>query len=245
MLTPNDMAGLEGKELYGANNERLGKIAAVFESVEADQATFVTIHTGAFGKAHHFVPLDGGSLQPDGVLVPYPKQLVHDAPSVQDDEELTPEEEQRLYAHYGIVGDTGVQQEEGVSPAGQDTSGPNTDDAMTRSEEQLHVGTEQVEAGRARLRKHVVTEQQQVTVPVWHEEVRVEREPITEGNADAAHDGLAITEGEHELVLKAERPVVAKEAVPVERVKLGTETVTEQDTVTEQVRKEQIDTDGV
>lgn len=137
MITPNDMAGLAGKELYGANNERLGKIAAVFESVEADQATFVTIHTSAFGKEHHFVPLDGGSLQSDGVLVPFSKRLVHDAPKVQDDEELTPEEEQRLYAHYGIDGDTGAQQEEGVSPAGQDTSGPNTDDAMTRSEEQM------------------------------------------------------------------------------------------------------------
>jgi uncharacterized protein (TIGR02271 family) len=130
---------------------------------------------------------------------------------------------------------------------GHDTSGPTTDDAMTRSEEQLRVGTQTVEAGRARLRKFVVTENVTTTVPVSHEEVRIEREPITDGNVGDALDGPAISEEEHEVVLHAERPVVAKEAVPVERVRLDTETVTEQETVSDTVRKEQIDsdTDGV
>jgi uncharacterized protein (TIGR02271 family) len=126
---------------------------------------------------------------------------------------------------------------------GHDTSGPTTDDAMTRSEEQLRVGTETVEAGRARLRKYVVTENVTTTVPVSHEEVRIEREPITDANVGDALDGPAISEEEHEVVLHAERPVVAKEAVPVERVRLDTETVTEQETVSDSVRKEQIDTD--
>jgi uncharacterized protein (TIGR02271 family) len=128
-----------------------------------------------------------------------------------------------------------------VGTEGHDTSGPNTDDAMTRSEERLHVGTENVQAGRARLRKYVVTENVTQTVPVSHEEVRVEREPITDANRDAAVDGPAISEEEHEVTLNAERPVTEKEAVPVERVRLGTETVTEQAEVSDQVRKEQID----
>ena len=132
----------------------------------------------------------------------------------------------------------------GHATEGHDTSGPTTDEAMTRSEEQLRVGTQQVEAGRARLRKYVVTENVTQTVPVSHEEVRIEREPITEGNAPAAHDGPAISEEEHEVVLHAEQPVVQKEAVPVERVRLGTETVREEQTVSDEVRKEQIDTDG-
>jgi len=127
---------------------------------------------------------------------------------------------------------------------GHDTSGPTTDNAMTRSEEQLRVGTERVEAGRARLRKYVTTETETRTVPVSHEEVRVEREPITDANMPNAMSGPAISEEEHEVVLTEERPVVAKEAVPVERVRLDTETVTEQATVTEEVRKEQIDMDG-
>ena len=112
---------------------------------------------------------------------------------------------------------------------------------MTRSEERLHVGTETVQAGRARLRKYVVTETVTTSVPVSHEEVRLEREPITEANRDAALSGPAIREEEHEVTLHAERPVVAKEAVPVERVRLGTETVTEEQQVTAQVRKEHID----
>ena len=112
---------------------------------------------------------------------------------------------------------------------------------MTRSEEHLQVGTQQVEAGRARLRKYVVTEQQSVTVPVSREEVRVEREPITDANRGDALDGPDISEEEHEVVLHAEQPVVDTEAVPVERVRLGTETVTEQQTVSGEVRKEQVE----
>jgi len=84
---------------------------------------------------------------------------------------------------------------------------------MTRSEEELKVGTAQRETGRARLRRYVVTEDVQKTVPVRREEVRVEREPITEGNVDDATDGPAISEEEHELTLHAEEPVVEKRAV--------------------------------
>ena len=117
---------------------------------------------------------------------------------------------------------------------------------MTRSEERLRVGTQQAETGKARLRKFITTQTETRTVPVSHEEVRVEREPITDANRGQATSGGDLTEEEHEVTLTAEQPVVSKETVPVERVRLGTETVTEQQTVTEDVRKEQIeaDTDG-
>jgi uncharacterized protein (TIGR02271 family) len=127
---------------------------------------------------------------------------------------------------------------------GRDTSGPTTDDAMTRSEEELRVGTTQRERGRARLRKYVTTETQQVTVPVQREEVRVEREPITEANLGAATSGPAISEEEHEVTLREEEPVVEKRAVPKERVRLDTETVTEERQVAEEVRKERIEVEG-
>ncbi len=112
---------------------------------------------------------------------------------------------------------------------------------MTRSEERLRVGTESTPAGRARLRKYVVTENVTTTVPVSHEEVRLEREPITGDNRDAALSGADISEEEHEVTLQAERPVVAKETVPVERVRLGTETITEERQIDSEVRKERID----
>jgi uncharacterized protein (TIGR02271 family) len=124
-------------------------------------------------------------------------------------------------------------------------SGPNTDEAMTRSEEELRVGTRQREAGRVRLRKYVVTEMQTRTVPVQREEVRVEREPVTDANVDDALQGPEISEEEHEVVLHEEEPVVEKRTVPKERVRLDTETVSEEAEVSEEVRKEQIDTDGL
>jgi uncharacterized protein (TIGR02271 family) len=142
----------------------------------------------------------------------------------------------------GAVGAAGTTEATGRN-TGYDTSGPTTDEAMTRSEEQLHVGTERVETGRARLRKYVVTEQVTQTVPVSHEEVRIEREPITDANVGNALDGPEISEEEHEVVLHAERPVVGKETVPVERVRLDTETVSEQQTVGDEIRKEQIEVD--
>ncbi|SDV02878.1 conserved domain-containing protein [Microlunatus sagamiharensis] len=124
---------------------------------------------------------------------------------------------------------------------GRDTSGPTTDDAMTRSEERVDVGTQTREAGRARLRKYVTTETVTQSVPVSHQEVTLEREPITDANAGDAYDGPAISEEEHEVVLHEEVPVVEKEAVAVERVKLGTETVTDETQVSADVRKEHIE----
>jgi uncharacterized protein (TIGR02271 family) len=125
---------------------------------------------------------------------------------------------------------------------GHDTSGPNTDDAMTRSEERLAVGTETVQTGKARLRKYIVTENVTQTVPVSHEEVRIEREPITEANVGNALSGPELSEEEHEVTLTGERVVTSKETVPVERVRLTTDTVQGEETVDETVRKEQIDT---
>jgi uncharacterized protein (TIGR02271 family) len=127
---------------------------------------------------------------------------------------------------------------------GHDTSGPDTDEAMTRSEEELAVGKAQRERGRVRLKKYVVTEEVQQTVPVQREEVRVEREPITEANVDQATDGPAISDEEHEVTLMEEQVVTEKRAVPKERVRLGKETVTDEQQVSDEIRKERIEVDG-
>ena len=80
-------------------------------------------------------------------------------------------------------------------------------------------------------------------MPVSREEVRIEREPITDANRDAAYSGPAISEEEHEVTLHAERPVVQTEAVPVERVRLDKEKVTDTETVAGEVRKERVEVD--
>jgi uncharacterized protein (TIGR02271 family) len=193
----------------------------------------------------------------DSVQVPYDKQQVTDAPSMEADGSLSQDEEAQLYRHYGLDysehrSDSGLaagtdrdaDADTDHGTVGRDTSGPTTDNAMTRSEEELQVGTTQRERGRVRLRKYVTTEQVTQTVPVQREELRVEREPITDANLDAATSGPAISEEEHEVTLHEETPVVEKRAVPKERVRLDTETVTEDRQVSEEVRKEQIEVDG-
>jgi uncharacterized protein (TIGR02271 family) len=144
----------------------------------------------------------------------------------------------------GDLTDSGTGRTSTGTGAGHDTSGPNTDDAMTRSKEELRVGTETREAGRARLRKYITSETVERQVPVSHEEVVVKREPITDANRGDALKGGDLTEEEHEVVLTEERAVAAKETVPVERVQLGTETVTGTETVSAEVREEQIELDA-
>jgi uncharacterized protein (TIGR02271 family) len=203
------------------------------------------------------VPIAQASASGDQIQVPYEKQRVKDAPNMDPDGHLSEQEEQELWRHYGLeyggygaagtTADTDTAQAttyEDRDTVGRDVSGPTTDDAMTRSEEELRVGTQARERGRARLRKYVVTEEQQVTVPVQREEVRVEREPITDANLDAATSGPAISEEEHEVTLREEEPVVEKRAVPKERVRLDTETVTDEHQVAEEVRKERIEVEG-
>jgi len=132
----------------------------------------------------------------------------------------------------------------GRGTVGRDISGPETDDAMTRSEEEMAVGTRREETGRVRLRKYIVSENVSETVPVTRETVHVEREPITDANIDQAMSGGDLTEEEHEVTLSAEEAVVEKRVVPKERVRLDRDQVTEQQTVNEEVRKEQIEVEG-
>jgi len=257
----------QGRTMVDPAGDKLGTIDAIYLDDETGQPEWATVTRGLFSARAAFVPLVQAQDMGDSVQVPYDKQQVSDAPSPQADGSLSQDEEAELYRHYGLDytesrSDSGLPAGTGrdVDPrdrdrdgvydevqdraVGRDTSGPTTDDAMTRSEEELQVGTETRERGRARLRKYVTTETQQVTVPVQREEVRVEREPITDANLDAATSGPAISEEEHEVTLREEEVVVGKRAVPKERVRLDSETVTEERQVSEEVRKEQIEVEG-
>lgn len=255
----NAIDQISGRDVHGSDGEKIGSVGQVYLDDQTGRPDWITVRTGLFGTRSSFVPLTDAQQTDEGLRVPYTKDQVKDAPNVEDDGHLEPEEEERLFAHYGRTGTTGapvagvaggrggrdLDDETGERVVGHDTSGPTTDDAMTRSEERLDVGTERRETGRARLRKYVVTEEQQVTVPVTREEVRVEREPITDTNRGDALGGPGISEEEHEVTLHEERPVVEKETVPVERVRLEKETVTDEEQVSGTVRKERIETEGV
>jgi uncharacterized protein (TIGR02271 family) len=246
----------QGCTLVDHHGEPLGSIEVIYLDKVTNQPEWALVNTGLFGTKSTFVPLAQAKPSGDTVQVPYDKQLVKDAPNMDPDGHLSEAEEQQLWRHYGLDYGAGytdraaqaratedVDLPVGDREGGYDTTGRTSDDAMTRSEEELQVGTEARERGRVRLRKYVTTEQEQVTVPVQREEVRVEREPITDANLDAATSGPEISEAEHEVVLHEEEPVVERTTVPRERVRLDTETVTDERQVSEEVRKEQIDVD--
>jgi uncharacterized protein (TIGR02271 family) len=270
-ITTEQLQALSGRGHVYAGSEKVGGIGQVYLDDSTGQPSWVTVKTGLFGTSQSFVPLQDAEVRGDDLVVSYGEDQIKGAPRVDDDGSISPEEEDRLYEYYGLgsgtsdvttgttgttdattTGTTGLAGTADVDAdrtrtgnthgtEGRDTSGPTTDDAMTRSEERVNVGTQRREAGRARQRKYVTTETVSQTVPVSHEEVTLQREPITDANAGDAYDGPAISEEEHEVVLHEEVPVVEKEAVAVERVKLGTETVTDETQVSADVRKEHIE----
>ncbi|HEV2723947.1 MAG TPA: PRC and DUF2382 domain-containing protein [Thermoleophilaceae bacterium] len=242
----------EGRTLKDRDGEKIGTIDALYLDEQTDRPEWALVNTGLFGRKSSFVPLAGASPSGEDVIVQVEAAQVKDAPKMDPDEELSEQEEAELFRHYGVdyttegsVTATGIGHTTGDrdTTVGHDTSGPTTDEAMTRSEEELRVGTAQRERGRARLRKYVVTEHVQQTVPVRREEVRIEREPITDANVGEATDGPAISEEEHEVVLHEEQVVTEKRAVPKERVRLDKETVVDEQTVSEELRKEEIEAD--
>jgi uncharacterized protein (TIGR02271 family) len=228
----------EGRTMVDRDGSRIGSIEALYLDDQTGQPEWALVNTGLFGTRSSFVPLTQATQAGEDVRVPYDKQLVKDAPRVDPDQHLSEAEERQLWRHYGLDYDRTTR-----TRVGRDTSEPTTDDAMTRSEEELRVGTAQRERGRVRLRKYVTTEQVQRTVPVQRERARVEREPITDANRDAATSGPELSEAEHEVILREEEPVVEKRVVPRERVRLDKDTVTGEERVDEELRKEQIDID--
>jgi uncharacterized protein (TIGR02271 family) len=251
MIEQEQVNDVRGATLIESGGSKVGTVEEIYLDRETDQPEWLTVKTGLLGTKSNFVPLAEATVEGGAVRVPYRKDQVKSAPAVDDNGDLSQSEEAELYRHYGLeyseapsdsglpTGTTGD-----TDTVGRDTSGPETDDAMTRSEEELRVGKTASERGRVRLKKYVVTENVTETVPVRREEARIEREPITDANVDEATEGPAISEEEHEVVLHEEEPVVEKRAVPKERVRLAKDATTEEHQVSEEVRKEQIEEEG-
>lgn len=265
MISTSDIDRLlNGKAtVYDKTGDKVGSLSQIYLDDNTSEPSWATVNTGLFGMSESFVPLEGASLQGDDLHVGYTKDQIKDAPGIDEDHHLEPADEERLYEYFAMHGDGyvapantgGVDNDTVVgndndAVVGRDNDAAlrnadvdanrSSDDSMTLSEERVNVGTERQESGKVRLRKYVVTENVTQTVPVSHEEVRVERVAV-DGDDRAGH----IDDGgeEVEVTLHEETPVIDKDTVAVEEVRLGTETVTDEETVTTEVRKEQVDTD--
>jgi sporulation protein YlmC with PRC-barrel domain len=90
----------KGGNVIGSDGEKIGSIGQLYADDDTGEPTWVTVKTGLFGTSQSFVPVEGAHSQGDDLVVPYTKEHVKDAPRVDVDGHLTPEEEDRLYTYY-------------------------------------------------------------------------------------------------------------------------------------------------
>jgi len=245
MNTMNTYDAWIDHDAYDVNGDKIGSIDAIYYDNQTGRPEWLAIRTGFFGMNTSFAPIAGAKFDGEDLRLAYTKDEVKDAPNVDPSSgSLEADDEQVLFTHYGFDYDAdrygaGARLDRDYTVDADRTRSTDGNDVAetTRSEEQLRVGTETVATGKARLRKYVVTEQQTITVPVTREEVRVEREPITNGEAGDIGDD------EVEVTTYAERPVVTTEKVAKEKVRLVKDTVADDETVSGEVRKEQVDVD--
>ncbi|MFD9706225.1 DUF2382 domain-containing protein [Lentzea sp. NPDC059081] len=260
MIDQTHVEALYDCDVIDNRGEKIGSVKRVWLEDGTGRPMWAEVHTGLFGMKESFVPIQQGSVAGGAITVPVTKQQVKDSPSMHTaDDHMTDEEQDALYAHYGMIpqaktgehdrlGDPGrhaagqrgkgEQRAAGDRHAADDRRDAGDAAEVTLSEEKLDVGTRKVEAGRVRLVKHTVTEQRTITVPVTHEEVRVVREPV---RGDADRTGKAFTDEQAEMTLHREEPVVRKRTEATERVRLEKDSVTEQKDIKGEVRRERVE----
>lgn len=266
MAETNRIEDLANATAYDVDGEKLGGVKDVYVNDTTGQPDFVSVNHGLFGGGDSIVPLRGHTLRDGELHLAFSKDRVEDAPELDENGHLTTEDQDAFYRHYGLEGTQDVTTYEtdnrtaqagaagtgaaagagyaaGEREVDADRRDVANDDEIVRSEEQLNVSKDRVETGQVRLRKYVVNETETVEVPVEREEVRVVREPITD--ADRANYDGNIGEQEASVTLHEDRVNVSKESVPVEKVSLEKDTVQDTERVSEDVRKERFETDGV
>lgn len=244
-----DVDNLLGQTLVGDDGEKIGRIEDVYLDADSRTPEWALVHTGLFGRRESFVPLGDATVVTGGVHVPYTKARVKDAPSAEPDGNLSAQEEDELYRHYGMT-DT-FEQDAPVVEDSPVTHATTTDDrpSMVRSEEKVNVTMQRRPSRTVRLRKKVVVENVTTTVPVRREVLEVIEddeapEPDDIVRAVGEHEAVRSGDGDRddvqEIILHEERPVVTLETVATERVRVGRESDVEQTTITQPVQKERV-----
>jgi hypothetical protein len=173
-----------GRTVVDRAGEKIGTLKDIYLD-ERERPSWGGVATGLLAMRQTLVPLGEARLEDDVLRLPFDGDHVKDAPDVDPDVQLSEDEEQQLFRHYGVVTSTRGGPDE-VGPVAADASmrdgADGADDAMTRSEEQVHIRKRQRERGRARLKKYVVTDYVEKKVPVQREEVRMEYEPADDAD---------------------------------------------------------------
>jgi uncharacterized protein (TIGR02271 family) len=226
-----DLSQLRGRPAYDANGEPVGTVDDIYYDEDTNVPEWVSV-------GGYLVPVRGAAGSTDELRLAYTRDEIMATRPVTDDT-VSQEHEAELYEHYGFdyserTSDSGL-----PSSGGSEGTTPAESESVTRSEEELQVGKQSVEAGRVRLRKWVETEPVSLDVQLLRETARVTREPI-----DEPVSGAEIGEEEIEVGLQAEEPVVSKQVVAKERVSLEKDVEQESTTVSDDLRKERVEVEG-
>src|SRR5215216_3116982 len=98
----------------------VGTISEFYLDRETGHPTWALVETGLFGATQTFVPLVHATEIEDGLQVPYEKRHIKDSPRVHPHDELSPDEEARLFAYYGVDYEPAA----GLGTAGGAVAGP-------------------------------------------------------------------------------------------------------------------------
>jgi len=225
-MTDSGMGGqyIEGTPVYDVNGDKVGTV-----SEHGVQDNALVIHHGMF-RQDVYVPLGVIARNDvDGLYLNVTKDDV-----LNQDWTATNTSSATMDTTYATTGTMAA-----------DTTTTDTQDVRVPVyEEDLVVGKRQTEIGDVRLHKDVVTEQETVNVPLQQERVTVERVAVDQP-LDAATVKDAFTERDIDVPVKGEEAVVGKQARVVEEVRLRKDVVTEQEQVSDTVRKERVVVDGV
>ena len=217
--TKDRIPELRNLPVYDTDGEELGKVGDAYYDEDSGRLEAVAVAGDALGFSKRVVPVQGATIDDRGIHLGYSGGDVQGAPDFEEDDRVD-ERYADVSNYYGGL-------------RGSETG------TVTRSEEELRVGKQQVEAGRVRLRKWVETEAVETDVELRRETARVTREPVNE-----VVSGAELGEDVIEVPLHEERPVVEKEVVARDRVGLETDVDTQVETVSDQVRKERVDVEG-
>lgn len=226
---------LRGMPVFDAAGEKIGSVEELYVDDRSGSPAWIGLGTGFFGTKRVLVPFESASVEADEIRVPYPKDQVKDSPDV-DEDEISSDRARELYAHYGLP--YGGSADPGSREADRQVDVEAADRDLVRHEEELHVGTREEDVGRLRLHKWVETEEVDVPVEVRREKARVVAEPVDETASSGDMGDEAV-----EVTLREERPVVEKETVAKERIGIEKDVETEQQVVSDEVRRERVDVD--
>jgi stress response protein YsnF len=246
-FTTQDFERVRGAPVYGSEGERIGSVDKLFVDNDTGQPEWIGVGTGFLRTKSALVPVEGCTIEADGVRVPYDADRVKSSPDI-DDDQISQQTESELYSYYGLKY-TERRSESGLPEGRTGRSTGKTkrstgktkkdEQSVTRHEEELKVGKRPTEVGRFRLHKWVTTEPVEADVELRQETAEVRRERI-----DQPVSGVEMGEREVDVTLRGEEPVVEKQTVAKERVSVEKGQDTRKERVTDEVRKEHVEAEG-